>query len=63
MITIVGIAGSLRRGSFNQQLLRAAAESPPEGTAVAIASIQDIPLYDGDLEQAHGLPAAARNSC
>src|SRR5262245_18675269 len=58
MATIVGIAGSLRTGSFNGALLRAAREVAPAGTDLAIASIADIPLYDGDAEAAQGIPAA-----
>jgi chromate reductase, NAD(P)H dehydrogenase (quinone) len=54
--TILGISGSLRRASFNSGLLRAAAEVAPEGVTVAIGSIREVPLYDGDLEQAEGLP-------
>src|SRR5450631_4714498 len=53
----LGIAGSLRHASFNAALLRAAVELAPAGTTVEIASIRDIPLYDGDLEAA-GIPAA-----
>ena len=46
---IVGIAGSLRNGSYNAALLRAAvAEAPPEAT-IEIESIRGIPLYDGDV--------------
>ena len=54
--TIVGIAGSLRRGSFNAMLLDAAAAAMPEGVSLEIASIRDIPLYDADVETAHGVP-------
>jgi chromate reductase, NAD(P)H dehydrogenase (quinone) len=54
--TIIGISGSLRRGSFNAMLLRAAAELAPAGTTIAIESIRDIPLYDADVE-ASGVPA------
>ena len=50
MTQIVGISGSLREGSFNASLLRAAAESAPEGSTVSVNSIKDIPLYDNDLE-------------
>ena len=39
MSTILGISGSLRRGSYNSMLLRAAAELAPAGTTVEIASI------------------------
>ena len=48
--TIIGLSGSLRKGSFNAGLLRAAAEAAPEGCTVAIESIDGIPLYDADLE-------------
>lgn len=57
MTTIIGIAGSLRQGSYNAALLRAAAELAPTGCRVEIATIRDIPLYDGDLEAQHGVPA------
>jgi NAD(P)H-dependent FMN reductase len=60
MAKIVGISGSLRQGSFNSMLLRAAAEAAPAGTTIEIASIRDIPLYDGDVEAASGVPPAAR---
>jgi chromate reductase len=58
MATIVGIAGSLRAGSYNAALLRAAAALMPAGHVLEIAGIRDIPLYDGDLEAAKGLPEA-----
>jgi chromate reductase, NAD(P)H dehydrogenase (quinone) len=57
MTTLIGIAGSLRTGSYNAALLRAAAESVPAGTTVEITSIKTIPLYDGDLERERGIPA------
>ncbi len=57
MTTIIGLSGSLRRGSYNSALLRTAATLVPGGSALDIASIKDIPLYDGDLEAEHGIPA------
>jgi NAD(P)H-dependent FMN reductase len=56
MPTILGLPGSLRRGSYNAALLRAAAEVSPDATQVHVASIAGIPLYDGDLERDHGIP-------
>ena len=58
MVTIVGIAGSLRRHSYNAGLLRAAAEAAPEGSRIEIASIADVPLYNGDVEEKDGIPAS-----
>ena len=58
MTTIVGISGSLRTGSLNSALLRAAADAMPNGAQLEIASIKGIPLYDGDVEAAQGLPGA-----
>lgn len=56
MSTIIGICGSLRRQSFNGMLLRAIAEAMPDGTRIEVASLREIPLYDGDLEAEQGLP-------
>jgi NAD(P)H-dependent FMN reductase len=58
--TILGIAGSLRRGSYNAALLRAAAELAPASVRVETASIHGIPLYDGDVEAASGIPEPVR---
>ena len=56
MTGIVGISGSLRRGSFNAALLRAAGDLFPEGAALRIRTIRGIPLYDADVESAEGIP-------
>jgi chromate reductase len=58
-MTIVGIAGSLRNGSFNSALLRAAVEECPPQATLEIETIRGIPLYDGDVEAAQGIPARA----
>lgn len=59
MTTIIGLCGSLRRGSFNRMLLRAAVEVAPTGTAISDEPIRGIPLYDGDVER-QGLPLAVQ---
>jgi len=56
MVTIVGISGSLRKHSFNAGLLRAAAEAVPEGCSLSVNSIEGIPLYNADIEEAEGIP-------
>ena len=56
MVTIVGISGSLRKHSFNAGLLRAAAEAVPQGCSLSINSIEGIPLYNADVEEADGIP-------
>jgi chromate reductase len=52
MATIVGLSGSLRKASFNTLLLRAAAEVAPAGTTITVDSIDGIPVYNQDLEDA-----------
>ena len=56
MTKLIGISGSLRRGSFNTALLRAAAQLVPQGVELAVETVHGIPLYDGDLEAADGIP-------
>lgn len=60
MTTILGISGSLRAGSFNTALLRAAAGLMPAGATLEVATLHGIPLYDGDVEARDGIPAAAQ---
>src|SRR2546427_8690289 len=50
-LRILGIAGSVRAGSFNRALIRAAVELSPEGLEVrAFEGLGAIPLYDADVE-------------
>lgn len=58
MIELIGLSGSLRKGSYNTALLRAAATLVPDGARLEIKSIADIPLYNGDVEKDEGIPAA-----
>lgn len=52
---ILGLCGSLRQGSFNLAALHAAQALVPEGMAIEIATIGDIPLYNED-DRAVGFP-------
>jgi len=53
-IQLVGMSGSLRKGSYNTMLLKAAAQLLPTDVSMDVVSIEDIPLYNADLD----LPAA-----
>ena len=58
-IRILGLAGSTRSGSLNKRLVRAAlhhAEAGGADTTFLDLRSLEIPLYDGDLEAASGLP-------
>lgn len=55
MTKIVALSGSLRAGSFNSALLRAAEAAFPG--VIETFSIRGIPLYDGDLEASAGVPS------
>lgn len=57
---ILGISGSLRSGSFNTALLRAAHGHLPADVSFEVATLHGIPLYDGDVEQRDGIPAAVQ---
>ncbi len=58
MIRILGISGSLRGGSYNTALLRAAQALVPAEVQLDVVTLAGIPLYDGDLEQREGIPAS-----
>ncbi len=60
MTHILGLSGSLRKASINSALLRAASDLAPDGAGIVIGDIQDVPLYNGDIENAQGLPDAVR---
>ena len=51
-IQVVGVSGSLRKGSFNSALLRAAAELAPEGMTISGHDIGPIPAYNDDVRLA-----------
>lgn len=48
---VLAVSGSLRAGSYNTRLLRAAADAAPEGVEVELwEGIGDLPIYSEDLE-------------
>jgi len=57
-VRLVGVSGSLRAGSFNTALLRAAQTLAPAEVELVAGSIHGIPLYDGDVERDGGPPPA-----
>ena len=61
MISLIGISGSVRSGSYNLALLRAAALLMPPDSKLHIESIGNIPLYNGDEEAEKGVPAAVEH--
>jgi chromate reductase len=53
---VVAFAGSLRRGSYNRALIRAASEIAAPGLAIETVEIGGLPFYNADVE-AEGDPA------
>lgn len=49
---VLGISGSLRKGSFNSMALRAAQKLAPSGMEISIADISQIPMYNDDVRAA-----------
>lgn len=58
-MNIVGIVGSLRKGSYNRSLMNAVKAMAPEGVTFMILEIGDLPLFNQDVEAA-GFPKEAR---
>jgi chromate reductase len=58
-IRVLGISGSLRKGSYNTSLLRAASELLPEDMTLETFDLSPIPLYNEDV-RALGFPEPVR---
>ncbi|MFN3523956.1 MAG: NADPH-dependent FMN reductase [Phenylobacterium sp.] len=56
---VLAFAGSLRAGSYNRALLRAAQELAPEDLSLTLFDLIEVPLYNGDVEAAGDPPAVA----
>jgi len=57
--SICVIVGSLRSGSVNRAIARAAAAVAPEHVELKIHAIGEVPLYNGDVEE-RGVPTAVQ---
>ena len=56
---VLAVSGSLREGSFNTSLLRAAVEAAPDGVELEFwDGIGELPFYDEDVE--HDAPDSVR---
>jgi chromate reductase len=49
-VKILGFVGSLRKGSYNKALMRAAVELVPEDAKIEVFDLEGIPLLNQDLE-------------
>jgi chromate reductase, NAD(P)H dehydrogenase (quinone) len=58
-LKVLGICGSLRKGSYNMAALRTCAELLPAGMSLRITGIGDIPMFNQDVYDA-GLPEPAQ---
>ena len=58
-LTVAGIAGSLRVGSYNKALLRAAVELAPTGMTIVPFDISVVPFYNSDVEAEGDPPGVA----
>ena len=60
---LLGIAGSLRAGSFNRQLLQLAADNLPDGVEYAVwDGLRDLPAFDEDEENTGSFAVGAFRS-
>lgn len=50
LVKILGFAGSLRKGSYNKALLRAALELVPKDAELQTFDLEGLPLFNQDLE-------------
>src|SRR5437588_579276 len=58
---ILAVSGSVRAGSYNTQLLEAAARATPAGVDLELwEGIGELPIYDQDLDAAGPPPSVAR---
>ena len=60
MTNVVSICGSLRKGSYNRMVMNALPGLAPAGISIKEApSYAELPLYNADILNSSGFPAAA----
>ena len=59
VVHVLGMAGSLRQGSYNRALLNIARTIAPAGMELSVFDLAPIPLYNYDIEQ-QGFPESVR---
>jgi chromate reductase len=60
-LKVVGLSGSLRRGSLNSAALRAVKALAPADLAIDIFDLSPIPLYNDDLRTKEGYPEGVQS--
>ena len=58
---ILGVAGSLRKDSYNRALLMAIADLAPENIEIEIYELDKIPLYNQDIDTPESMPESVRD--
>jgi chromate reductase len=59
IVRVVGISGSLRKASFSTSLLKVLAERAAPAVDMQVVTLEEIPLYNEDLDQNPGIPSVA----
>lgn len=59
-IHVLGIAGSLRRASYNKRLLAIAGDVLPDGMTLETFDLAPLPMYNEDIER-EGLPPSVQH--
>jgi len=58
-VRIVGISGSLRKASFSTSILKILSEKAVPGIVIEVVTLEDIPLYNEDLDTNPEIPAVS----
>ena len=58
-VRVVGISGSLRKASFSTSLLKILAERAAPSIHIQVVTLEDIPLYNEDLDRSPETPSVA----